>query len=347
MNRIVIVAGATLALAACGADVPEHEAREMEPAAVTVTDAWTATSRASHPARVVHLQEAQVATRMAGTIVRIPVNVGDRVTRGALIAALDASDVQARIAGAQAQLELAQRTWTRVENLERDGAASTHEKDQALAQLRAAEAMLQEAEAHAAYVEIRAPFTGVVTARMADAGNLAAPGQPLVQLSGTGVKVVAELPADLAGSVEVGQTVRLDTDRAAMNGQVANVVPALNRATRRFQIEVTPESPGALVPGSFVRMHLEGGNDETRWIPADAIFRLGQLTGVYAVESDTLRLRWLRLGRTLDGAVEVLGGPAGDLTVVRNPGGELSDGQPVSGVTAAPAPSPASATQEG
>ena len=83
-----------------------------------------------------------------------------------------------------------------MENLERDGAASTHEKDQALAQLRSAEAMLQEAEAHAAYVEIRAPFTGVVTARMADAGDLAAPGQPLVQLSGTGVTDVPAIHSD-------------------------------------------------------------------------------------------------------------------------------------------------------
>lgn len=347
MNRIVIVAGAALAVAACGADAPEHEARELEPVAVTVTEAWTATSLAAHPARVVPLEEAEVATRMAGTIARMAVNVGDRVGRGALIASLDGSDVRARIAAAQAQLELAQRTWTRVENLERDGAASTHEKDQALAQLRSAEAMLQEAEAHASYVEIRAPFAGVVTARMADAGDLAAPGQPLVQLSGTGVKVVAELPADLAGTVRPGQAVRLETDRASMEATVENVVPALNRATRRFQVEVTPASGEGLVSGSFVRLHLAAGDHETRWIPEDAVFRLGQLTGVYAVESDTLRLRWLRLGRTSEGAVEILGGPSGALTVVRNPGTELADGQPVSGVTPVAAPSPTTATQEG
>jgi len=339
MNRIVIVTGAALALAACGADTPEQQARELEPVAVTVSQSWTAASPVAHPARVVPLQEAEVATRMAGTIARVAVNVGDRVGPGDLIAALDATDVNARIAAARAQLELAQRTFTRVENLERDGAASTQELDQARAQLAAAEAMVREAEAQAAYVVIRAPFAGVVTARMADAGDLAAPGYPLVQLAGTGVKVVAELPAELAGEVAEGAPVQVETDAGAVEGTVRAVSPALNRASRRFQVEVAPASPQGLVPGAFARLRLGAGTGESRWIPADAVFRNGQLTGIYTVEDDVLRLRWIRLGRTAGDAVEVLSGPAGALTVVRNPGRDLRDGQPVSGATAAPAPS--------
>jgi len=67
-------------------------------------------------------------------------------------------------------------------------------------------------------------------------------------------------------------------------------------------------------------------------VPSDAIVRRGQLTGVFSIESDTLRLRWVRLGRTRDDAVELLAGPAGDLTVVRHPAPELADGRPVSQV---------------
>jgi hypothetical protein len=67
-----------------------------------------------------------------------------------------------------------------------------------------------------------------------------------------------------------------------------------------------------------------------RWIPADAVVDRGQLTGVFAVEADTLRLRWVRLGQHRDGAVELLSGPAGaDLTVVRRPTADLFDGRAV------------------
>lgn len=338
MNRIFIVTGAALALAACGADPSEHAARDLEPVAVTVTESWIAATRATHPARVVALQEAEVATRVAGTVDRMGVRVGDRVSRGDLVASLDAGDVRARIDAARAQLELAQRTFDRIQSLERDGAASPHELDQAQAALASARAQVQEAETQAAYVEIRAPFAGTVTARMADAGDLASPGQPLIQLSGDAVKVVAELPAHQAGTVSVGQEVLLESDAGTVRGTVRSVVSALTRASRRFQVEVTPADPSGLVPGAFVRLSIPEGAAATRWIPSDAVVRNGQLTGVFTVRDDVLRLRWIRLGRDRDDAVEVLSGPAGPLTVVRSPSRELQDGQPVSDVTRAPAP---------
>lgn len=343
MNRITMVTGAALTLAACGADPSEHETQDLPPVAVTATAAWHASSEASHPARVVPLEEAEVATRMAGTVDLVAVRVGDRVSPGDLIASLDAADVDARIEAAHAQLELARRTYRRMENLERDGAASTHELDQARAGLRSAEAMVKEAEAQAAYVEIRAPFAGTITARMADAGDMAAPGFPLVQLSGSGVKVVAELPSSLSGSIVVGQAVTLETDRESIAGTVSHVAAALNRASHRFQVEVVPSVPEGLLPGSFLRMTIPEAEGSTRWIPSDAVVRHGQLTGVFTVEGETLRLRWLRLGRESGGAQEVLAGPAGEMTVVRGPSRDLRDGQPVSAVTLVEAPTSAGA----
>lgn len=349
-----LAAGAVVVgAAACGSDPEAHTAPDLTPVQVEVTESWTGSATAVHPARVVSIDEASVATRMAGTLERVAVQVGDRVSTGALLASLSADDVNARIAAAEAQVELARRTWQRVENLARDGAASLQERDQAMAALQGAEAQLQEAVHQANYVEIRAPFAGVVTARMANAGDLAAPGQPILRLAGSQVKVVSELPADLAGQVSAGDAVELSTgdDGLRVAGTVARVVPALDRGSRRFQVEVRPSSAAGLLPGAFVRLHLQTSRNATRWIPRDAVVRSGQLTGVFAVESDSLRLRWLRLGRTDGEVVEVLSGPAGPLTVVRSPSTDLRDGQPVSGVTqrsvtGAPV-SDATATQEG
>lgn len=335
--RWMLAGIAALAAGACAGE-PEHGATPaLEPVSVTVTESWTSNADDAHPARVVSLQEADVSTRMAGTVSRIPVEVGDRVGPGALLASLDEQDVRARIDNARAQVELARRTFQRISALEADGAASANEKDQAQARLTSAEAMLQEARAQAAYVEIRAPFAGVVTARMADAGDLASPGQPLVRLAGNGVKVVAELAAGRVGSLKAGDAVRVEAqarDGRAVEvpGTVSRVVPALDRASHRFQVEVVPSGEVELIPGAFARIHVAGAAGATRWIPRDAVVRSGQLTGVYTVESDTLRLRWLRLGRTAGDAVEVLAGPAGTLQVVRDADMDLRDGQPVSGV---------------
>jgi hypothetical protein len=78
----------------------------------------------------------------------------------------------------------------------------------------------------------------------------------------------------------------------------------------------------------FARLELRGGGDQTRWMPADAVVRRGQLTGVFVLETDTLRLRWVRLGERRGDAVEVLAGLSGDVRLVRRPAPQLADGQP-------------------
>ncbi|MDT8342329.1 MAG: hypothetical protein RQ751_12520, partial [Longimicrobiales bacterium] len=155
---------------------------------------------------------------------------------------------------------------------------------------------------------------------------------------------------EAAGTVSPGDAVTLRTDRGDVPGRVRNVSPALDPRTRRFTVEILPEpgvgqaaagtagsgsaAPAAtlLVPGAFVRVEYAGAGDAARWIPADAVVRRGQLTGVFTVEADTLRLRWIRLGREREDAVEILSGPPGTLTVVRAPEAALRDGQPVASV---------------
>jgi hypothetical protein len=170
---------------------------------------------------------------------------------------------------------------------------------------------------------------------MADAGDLAVPGRPVLRLAARGeVKVVADLPSALAGTLREGAVVRIRTvDGRVVPGVLTRVVPSLDAATRRFRVEASPSDEGALRPGQLVRLELAGAGEGTRWLPADALVRRGQLTGVFAVEGDTLRLRWIRVGRIEGEAVELLAGPAGALTVVRRPTADLRDGQSVSSVS--------------
>lgn len=323
-------------LAACSSNEPGRLPRSEQPAEVTVSVARRAPAVESYPAVVASDRTAEIATRMSGTVEHVPVDVGSRVRKGDALVSLDATDVRARVAAARAQENLAERSYRRIDNLHADGAASQQELDQTRAALEGARAQRVEAEAQEAYAVVRAPFDGVISQRNVDPGDLAAPGRPLLTLVGShGLKVVAKLPARRAGTLAVGDTVGVRMDGNALAARIARVVPALGQGSRTFQVEATlDEVARGVIPGSYARLEVRHGTEGPRWVPSDAIVRRGQLTGVFALEADTLRLRWVRLGQTRGDAVELLAGPTGDLTVVRRPGPELTDGRPVSQVHA-------------
>ena len=339
MKRVIWLTVA-LTSAACGAEEPGRLPLGDAPAEVVVSSAQRAPALESFPATVVSERTAEIATRMSGTVDAVLVDVGSQVVAGQTLVALDATDVQARVSAAGAGADLAQRSYDRVSALAADGAASQHELDQVTAALQGAQAQLAEAEAQQAYAVVKAPFAGVVTQRHVDGGDLANPGHPLLTLVAPGaLKVVADIPAHRAGTVKAGDAVMVRIpgggEDLVLHASVTRSVPALGPGSRTFRLEaVLAHAPDDVIPGSFARMEIVRPGEGPRWLPADAVVQRGQLTGVYTVESDTLRLRWVRLGQEREGAVELLSGPMpmGDLTVVRRPQADLYDGQSISGV---------------
>lgn len=319
-------------LGACSSEEPGRLPRPAQPAEVTVSAARRAPAVESYPAVVASERTAEIATRMSGTVEAVHVDVGARVHKGDALVSLDAADVRARVAAARAQENLAERSYGRIENLHADGAASQQELDQAKAALEGARAQRVEAEAQEAYAVVRAPFDGVVTRRNVDPGDLAAPGRPLFTVVGShGLKVVADLPARRAGTLSAGDTVDVRMDGTVHSAHIVRVVPALGPGSRTFRVEALLDADtGGVIPGSYARLEVRRSSQGPRWVPEDAVVRRGQLTGVFSLEADTLRLRWVRLGQTRGDAIELLAGPAGDLMVVRRPDPELTDGRPVS-----------------
>lgn len=348
MKRFLIPVTLTVALAACSAEDPGRIPMDAAPADVTVSAAARAPSVETFPAVVVSERSAEVATRMSGSVQRVLVDVGARVREGDLLVRLDAADIQARVAAAEANVTLAERSHARIESLAADGAASQAELDEVTARLEATRAQLQEARAQDTYAELRAPFTGEITSRAVDPGDLAVPGRPLLTMVAPGaLKVTAELPAHRAGSLAPGQavSVRVAGLSRPLAAEVVRVVNALGAGSRTFRVEARIlDAPASILSGAYARLELRGDGDGPRWIPADAVVRRGQLRGVYTVEADTLRLRWVRLGQEVDGAVELLAAPEGGLTVVRRPAPDLHDGRPVGSVTHEPFGAP-SATE--
>lgn len=322
---------------ACDRGAPGELDGGGEAVSVQVSEPVTIEGATQVPARIVARETAELATRSSGTIEAIAVDVGESVRSGQVLVRLEAAGVESAIARAEAGVTVARRTYERMSNLERDGAATRQELDEAEAALRSAEAALAEARAARGYVALRAPFAGTVTARHADPGDLAVPGRPVLTVAGArGVKIESDLPAELAENVRAGDPVWIVRSGSGDRwpARVTRVVPVIELASRRFRVEAEfDEAVEAPPAGTFARLELQSVGAASPWIPADAVVRRGQLTGVFVVVDDALRLRWVRTGRRTTDAVEILAGLPGVVPVVRNPGPALLDGTPVESVS--------------
>lgn len=325
---------AVLAVAACGGE-PGELNPSSTPVDVAASTPVTSRGLITAPGTVVAEEEAQLATRASGRISRVYVDIGATVAAGDPLVALNSDEIDARIGSAEAAAELARQWYSRIAALEEDGAATAQELDDANARLEMAEAALRDVRAQRDYVILRAPFPGVITERRADPGDLAVPGVPLLKIIGSGgIKIEADLPADLAGQLRVGDRIGIHRPESAERfaAHITRLVPAVERASRRFRVEAhfDADSTGlpAIPPGTFVRVELSERSATTRWIPADVVVSRGQLTGVFVVEGSELRLRWIRLGQRFGEAVEMLAGPDGEPLLVRDPAPTLVDGQP-------------------
>lgn len=346
-NGISVWGGALLGAAlvvtgACDRGEPGASAPPREPVHVDVSVPARGAATVVHAGQVLSASDVQLATRTSGRVESVSADVGSRVAAGTPLVRLDDSGVEARVAAAEAAAERARKTFERIRNLEREGAATAQELDDARAAHRAAEAGLGEARAQRDYVVLRAPFAGTISARSVDPGDLAMPGVPVMGLlRPDSLKVVVALPGEAARGLKPGEraTVRDPQTGASWPARVSAVSPARDPGSRRVRVELVPAPDGGppftLLPGSFVRVE-RSSDAPTLWLPADALVRRGQLVGTFVVTEGALELRWIRTGTVRGDDVEVLVGLTPADTVVRAPAPGLADGTPVGRVRTVP-----------
>ena len=144
--------------------------------------------------------QAVIEAKVSGRITRLPVSVGQSVKQGDVLVELATQEVQARLDQATAAFRQAELDFNRVSNLHKQTAATQAELDTAQARYTVAKGAVAEAEAMSGYAKIVAPFDGVVARKLADEGDLAMPGKPLLELEGrAGLRLVADVPSLLAG----------------------------------------------------------------------------------------------------------------------------------------------------
>jgi RND family efflux transporter MFP subunit len=276
--------------------------------------------------------QAVIEAKVSGRIQRLPVTLGQSVKQGDLLVELEAREIQAKLDQANAAFRQAEQEFRRTSNLRKQNAATQAEFDAVQARHNMAQAAVAEAEALSGYVRIVAPFDGVVARKLADEGDLAMPGKPLLELEGrAGLRLVAEVPALLAGRIERGTklSVRVDTLPSQITGTVAEISPAADPASRTVRTKVDLPETANLRAGQFGRLAVPLNEATFLFIPPQALVQRGQLEILFVVADGKAHLRLVRTGKQSAQGIEVLSGLAPGETVVVESAALLRDGQPI------------------
>lgn len=277
------------------------------------------------------LRQATLSTKLMGTVLQVLANEGDRIVAGQTLVRIDARDLAAKnsqvaasIAEAEAVRHDATTQAARFRALYADSAATRAQLDavetglaRAEAGVRAARASSSELAAVAGYATVRAPFSGVVTKRFVDPGAFAAPGSPLMTVQdGNQLRIVANATPDVASGLRRGQRIEALVENRPVSAVIEGIVPST--AGNLYTINaLVANAVGSFMPGSTATLLVKMGSRHALVVPANAVIREGDLTGLTIRTKDGDEVRWVRLGRASGEVVEVDSGlRAGDVVIV-------------------------------
>jgi len=197
-------------------------------------------------------------------------------------------------------------------------------------QMRAAK---QIAMVNRSYAEIRAPFSGVITNRAVDAGDLANPGVPLLQIEGGKLRFAAAVPESNLKSAKLGQLldVMIQAAGRTVTGKVSEIPPSADPSTHTAILKIDIPRTGTK-SGMFGRAELPIGQAQRIMIPQNAVWSRDGLSYCYVVsdgEKPSLSLRIITTGDAIGDMLPVLSGIESGEQVVLEGRSAGQDGQPV------------------
>lgn len=275
---------------------------------------------------------ASISSKISGVVQQMLVSPGQRVKAGELLIQLDAREIQARLDQAQALREQTLKDIQRFEVLLKQNAVTQQEFDAAQARFRVSDATVTEAQTMLGYAKVTAPFDGIITAKRADVGDLAAPGKPLLELEDPAtLRFEADVPDALISKIKLQEklAVRLSLANSTVEAAVSEIAPAADTASRTFRVKLDlPASPD-LRSGQFGRVAVPVAQVNALRVPTSAVNVRGQMEIAFVVTNQHAQMRLVKTGKQLDGAVEIVSGLSNGEQLVVDGADKLLDGQPV------------------
>ena len=299
------------------------------------------------PGGVVSRNDARLATSAAGRLDHVA-EVGTRVRAGERVAKLEdealrlqVEDAKAEVARIEAQRSMSERQLRRIESLANSSISQT-QLDEVRSQLAVLTAQLQQAQVRQRaaqhdldQTEVRAPFPGIVTERLAQRGEYVTTGAAIVHLVDTvHLEVRAQGPLSLAGLVKPEMELPVRVAGRQFPASVRTVVPVGEDRSRQFELRLTLAN-GALSVGTPIEIGLpEREAADALVVPRDAIAERQDGKYLMRVRADGTAEHVAVASVASDGEFVMIRGPvaAGDTVVVRGIE-RLQDGQRVTILT--------------
>lgn len=274
------------------------------------------------------VRQSTLSAQVGGRVMHVAVKAGDRVRAGQVLAVIDDREAQVGLQGSQARVAQADADLAQARlNLERNrqlfaqGFLSKAALDAAEVQYQAATAGRDQAKATVGqsalsqgHTRVTAPYDGWVQQTLAEPGDLALPGKPLLTMyAPLPLRVVVQMPTSRvsAGAAAPDKVEVLLPDGTAVVPSQRQLLPLADSVsqTQEWRLELPTAAAQALVPGQQLRVRLASGVVQRQLVPASAVLRRGELTAVYLWQAGQFVLRMVRVGAD-HGAqgVEVLAG---------------------------------------
>jgi RND family efflux transporter MFP subunit len=268
----------------------------------------------------------QLSSRVMGHIRELNVVQGQTVKRDQILLVIDPVDTQGAVdlakqnlVQAEAALRDAKLDYDRFKNLYQDEAVNKQQLekmrmnyDVSLSRVAQAKAGLSVARGQISYTRISAPMDAIVTAKLANEGDMATPGHPLLVLEDASkLRVRSAVPESIYRSLKLGDTVQVEVDGQAqpLSASVSRMTPTADPQAHTYPVALDIAAPG-LKSGAFARVLFPQATRQTLLIPQAALMDRAGIRGVFVLDKDGIaHYRMVRSGTVqADGMVEVLAG---------------------------------------
>jgi membrane fusion protein (multidrug efflux system) len=291
------------------------DAMSVGPEAIAVVRAEEIRSGPALSGQLSAENQVTVRSEVSGAVLQTLVDVGAAVREGQELARLDDSGIRdayisakSGVTTAENSAQIAERELQRAEALSKAGAIADRQRDQARNQQTAAQAMLADARARLANAEkqlnktvIKAPFSGVVSARAVNAGDFLSPGSATFTIvNPSTMRLEASVSAEDLGAIRLGAPVEFTVNGYAnrrFTGRIASINPVADPATRQVRVIATiPNQGGTLVGGLFAEGRVASEAHTSPVVPAAAVDERGVRPAVMRVKAGKVEKVEVTLG---------------------------------------------------
>jgi len=341
--------GAVLVVTAACRAAPGPSAGAASPSPATVSVARASKGPISRsislPATIRPYAQALLYAKVAGYLKAIRVDRGDRVHEGDLLAEIESPELVADLARQKAEVAVAEVAFRRVSEAQKKAPdlVMPQTMDDAKGRLEVAQATLQRTETLLAYTKIRAPLTGIVTARSVDpgafiaaatGGSVASSAALLTVMDIRSVRVDIPVPEPEVPLVKVGLPVEVTVDELpgrVFHGGVTRFAYALDEASKTMTAEAEiPNPKRELRPGMYARARIAIEHaPDALLVPAAALVGGKGQDFVFTASEGKARRVPVKVGFRDGTSVEILDGLAPGQAVVLSGSSPPADGQPL------------------